>query len=193
MVLNQPPSASSQNSSSCGAAARRAHSSHAGSPIGLEQLEQARRSGTRSLRRSRRSRRRRRGSGAAACRAGRPTVRSRMNDAASRAPGTASRARPPSAEPRSTRAARANAAIIRPFHAVSTLSSRCGRGRCSARRTSRWRARPSDVDDLIVGVRPVRAAISSIDSRDVEQVLAGELLPADRSARCRPARCRSAA
>ena len=33
--------------------------------------------------------------------------------------------------PGRTRAIRANAAIIRPFQAVSTLSSRCGRGRAA--------------------------------------------------------------
>ncbi len=47
------------------------------------------------------------------------------------------------APPPSTRAARANAAIIRPFQAVRTLSSSCGRGRVLRTSNNTWRARTS--------------------------------------------------
>ena len=50
------------------------------------------------------------------------------------------RERPP---PASTRAARANAAIIKPFQPVSTLSSRCGRGRVARASNNVTRARVS--------------------------------------------------
>ena len=77
--------------------------------------------------------------------------------------------------PTSARAARAKAAIIRPFHAVSTLSSRCGRGRsrrarniCSRARLERRRT-----------PRPTCASLGRevVDRPGhIEQILAGELL-----------------
>ena len=63
-----------------------------------------------------------------------------------------------------TRAARANAAIISPFQAVSTLSSRCGRGRDARRSKSFWRILPSGALDP--GFRKMaRTELTAADGR----------------------------
>ena len=78
-----------------------------------------------------------------------------------------------SAAPR-MRPARAIAAIIRPFHDVSTLSSSGGRGRRLRASSSTGRARATHVDDVVD--RPADARGDVLDRRRrVEQVLAGEL------------------
>ena len=70
--------------------------------------------------------------------------------------------------------ARANAAIISPFHEVMTLSSRCGRGRVPRASNNVWRARPSVSTIMLGGL--ARAHRDVFDRlRRVEQVLAGEL------------------
>ncbi len=74
----------------------------------------------------------------------------------------ASRSPSSSEPPDSTRAARANAAIISPFHAVSTLSSRCGLGRW--RRTSNRACRARiNACATARGSRPLVRAKSAID------------------------------
>ena len=81
----------------------------------------------------------------------------------------------PSVPPISTRDARANAAIISPFHAVSTLSSSCGRGRSSRTSNSSWRERSSD-SATSTGDLPLDARDVGNRLRRVEQVLVDELL-----------------
>ena len=80
VVLNQPPPASSQNSSSCRCCSATAHSSHAGSRIGLKQLEQPEDQAGVVFGVARRSPRGRRDTAAAACRSSAFHIRSRMND-----------------------------------------------------------------------------------------------------------------
>ena len=77
-------------------------------------------------------------------------------------------------EPRAIRAARAKAAIIRPFQAVSTLSSRCGRGR---RDPCTKHLEPRATQDLWTSCRDL-PDLSQLVHRpgDIQQVLAGELL-----------------
>ena len=82
-------------------------------------------------------------------------MRSLTNDAARRA---ASRYGAPYD---TTRDARANAAIIRPFHAVSTLSSRCGLGRDMSPhqfqiRFGAERTKYDFVVDPVVDLRPLQ-------------------------------------
>ena len=100
------------------------------------------------------------------------------------------RARPPAASrarrglSTSTRAARANAAIIRPFHAVRTLSSRCGRGRVGAR-VEQHLARPRQR-----APSPRRPACPSARRRPRSTARrtgcsGPRTRPADRRARCR--------